>query len=256
MMSQRESQLALDRKVAARRYRSGMDNFHPSYFSLAAYSYCWWVKDPVSQKHSMIPGPGAELAFSSPWHLWCCFPSRRATASTVSSLGDSPSPTSRALSPVQRVSGRNCSSCCDEYNFKPCLFVVPPLCFSALRINPVCLLNRKLALTLLLPGAWVSDIASSCYFTWQRPISMWTRSLQRTVSWKTILSLPLPKAAQVSRSSFPLCSLWDAGWIISPTWCMCLFVVSLHTSPWVPSIVLSWISHFLLSFPLLPFSNV
>lgn len=51
-----------------------------------------------------------------------------------------------------------------------------------------------------------------------------------------ILLLLLPKVTQVSYRS-PQCPLWDADWMISPTWCICLFMVSLHTFPWVPSIV-------------------
>lgn len=179
----------------------------------------------------MIPVLCAELVFCSPWHLWYCFPSSRAMNPT-SSLRDSPCPTSATSlspSPSKSVSGRDCSFWNDEHDFKACLLAVPYLFLCTLRINPVYLLNRKLALSLLLPGAWVSDLSSTYYLGRGPPPCGTDLSKELSLKWPSC-HCPSPKLCRSHCHPFPPCLLLDTDWIISPTWFMWWFVVSFMLS--------------------------
>ena len=101
-------------------------------------------------------------------------------APTSSSSSDSPCPTPATLQTWAQVkaSGRNCSSWSEEGDVEPCLLVILPPFLSTLRLNPVYLLNRKLALSLWLLWAWVSGLYSTFQPTWQRPITVWDRSFK------------------------------------------------------------------------------
>ena len=114
---------------------------------------------------------------------------------------------------------------------------------SILRLNPVYLLNRKLALSLWLLGAWVSGLHSTYQPTWQRPITVWDRSFKRPCchffpALRGSVILPLNV----------LCGM-QTEWSAPP-----VFVThgSFHTFIWIPYIVHCLKSPVLPSFSILP----
>lgn len=178
-------------------------------------------------------------------------------APTSSSSSDSPCPTPATLQAWAQVKASDfwsCSSWSEEGDFEPCLLVILPPFLSTLRLNPVYLLHRKLALSLSLLRAWLSGLYSTYCLTWQRPITMWNRSSQgrscglnghgatSSQSYMGLLSFP--------SVFFVGCKLNDQPHL------MCLFTHgSRHTFLWIPYTELFIVSN-LLHFPLFPFSHV
>ena len=167
-------------------------------------------------------------------------------APTSSSSNDSPCPTPATLQAWAQVKASDfwsCSSWSEEGDFEPCLLVILPPFLSTLRLNPVYLLHRKLALSLSLLRAWLSGLYSTYCLTWQRPITMCNRSSQGR-SCGLNGHGAISSQSYMGLLSFPSVSLWDANWMISPTWCVCLLMapVILFCEFLTQNCSLSWIS--------------